>query len=126
MKASASEITSGSAFVEAETWRSNQDQDKDYSSHAGTRDDTAPAETDSNTSNSLSKPRKHSSQNLTFFLSYPEGSRRFSLSFSDQEHPDNEAMKSESNRTSGLKYSADEERKQRSTKGQLQHDLIGK
>lgn len=83
MKASPSEITSGCAFVEAETWRSNQDQDKDYSSHAGTRDDTAPAKAKPNTSNSLSKQLKHNSQTESdfFFCLTQRGAEDFSWAF---------------------------------------------
>lgn len=85
IKASPSEITPGSAFVESESSRSEQDQDKDYSSHAGTRDDPAPAKTEPSSSNSLSSHLKDCSQKESKFSSCPEGNRKMSSSRSDHE-----------------------------------------
>ncbi|XP_024860964.1 eisosome protein 1 [Kryptolebias marmoratus] len=90
IKASPSKITSGSAFVESEISRSAQDQDKDYSSHAGTRDNTAPAKTDSN---SLSNQLTGCSQKESDFSFYPEGNKQFALSRSDHKGLNNEEMK---------------------------------
>ncbi|MEQ2160809.1 hypothetical protein GOODEAATRI_003182, partial [Goodea atripinnis] len=81
------ENTSGAAFV----LRSKRDQARDYSSHAGTRKDTAPTETAYSSSNSLSLPLKDVSQKESNCSSV-QANLQFSLNDSNHETLDNEGQ----------------------------------
>ncbi|PWA25765.1 hypothetical protein CCH79_00001508 [Gambusia affinis] len=85
------ENTSGAAFVDSEVLRSQQDQARDYSSHAGTREDTAPTEAAYSSSDSLSDTPKDDSQNESDSSSV-QTDTQLSLNDSDHEALDSEAQ----------------------------------
>lgn len=85
------ENTSGAAFVDSEVLRSQQDQARDYSSHAGTREDTAPTEAAYSSSDSLSDMPKDDSQNESDSSSV-QTDTQLSLNDSDHEALDSEAQ----------------------------------
>ncbi|XP_054885390.1 uncharacterized protein LOC129359641 [Poeciliopsis prolifica] len=85
------ENTSGAASVDSEVLRSQLDQARDYSSHAGTREDTAPTEAAYSSSDSLSETAKDDSQNESDSSS-DQANTQLSLNNSDHEALDTEAQ----------------------------------
>lgn len=85
------ENTSGAAFVDSEVLRSQQDQATDCSSHAGTREDTAPTEAAYSSSDSLSETPKDDSESDSDSSSV-QANTQLSLNDSDHEALDTEAQ----------------------------------
>ncbi|XP_027861914.1 uncharacterized protein C6orf118 isoform X3 [Xiphophorus couchianus] len=84
------ENASSAAFVDSEVLRSQQDQATDYSSHAGTREDTAPTEA-AYSSDSLSETPKDDSESDSDSSSV-QANAQLSLNDSDHEALDTEAQ----------------------------------
>ncbi|XP_023183197.1 uncharacterized protein C6orf118 homolog isoform X4 [Xiphophorus maculatus] len=85
------ENTSSTAFVDSEVLRSQQDQATDYSSHAGTREGTAPTEASYSSSDSLSETPKDDSESDSYSSSV-QANTQLSLNDSDHEALDTEAQ----------------------------------